>query len=47
MIGLVAIKYLISEWYGLFLVTDVSDLCQKGLYILVGIARDRYIYLID
>lgn len=43
--GLVAIKYLISEWYDLFLVTDVIDVCQKGLYILVDMARDRWIYL--
>ena len=43
--GLVAIKYLISEWYDLFLVTDVIDVCQKALYILVNTARDRWIYL--
>lgn len=41
MMGLVAIKYLISEWYDLFPVTAVIDVCQKGLCILVDMARDR------
>lgn len=41
MMGLVSIKYLISAWYDLFLVTDVIDVCQKALYILVDMARDR------
>lgn len=40
---LVSIKCLISESYDFFLVTDVIDVCQKALYILVDMARDRWI----
>lgn len=40
MMGLVAITYLISEWYHLFLIADVIDIFQRGLYILVRMARD-------
>lgn len=40
--GLVAITYLISEWYHLFLIADVIDIFQKGLYILVHMARDMW-----
>lgn len=43
--GLVAIKYLISERYDLLLVTDVIDVCQKGSYVLVGMARVRRVHL--
>lgn len=41
MMGLVAIKYLSSERSDLLLVADVIDVCQKGLYVLVGMARVR------